>query len=107
MAKLVDARDLKSLDLNRSCLFESGSGHHLDFRQGPALRPVLHRDNARDFVPETTQAGGAGIARRAATRERGRSNDAESNGRKRLQGTILARKYRTANSAGTNLFRQV
>ncbi len=29
MAKLVDARDLKSLDWKRSCRFDPGSGHHL------------------------------------------------------------------------------
>jgi hypothetical protein len=33
VVKLVDTRDLKSLDLNRSCRFESGPGHHSPLRR--------------------------------------------------------------------------
>ena len=48
VAKSVDARDLKSLGLNRPCRFESGSGHQRDSARIFAAPwcPVISRNHA-------------------------------------------------------------
>jgi hypothetical protein len=49
MVKLVDTRDLKSLDPNRSCRFDSGSGHQCRRDRERDLLETLRK--AADDVP--------------------------------------------------------